>query len=254
MTSSKVKDDRLRTALQKLWRKFTPTLRSERPDDKKNTIQMRWQLGLAAIYAEAEEDAWATKLSEEEARLAVRYVPIQLNGFPSWLEALAAIHPEAIDTTLGTELSLSLREPAKESNATLWLQDIRYASPPVAQLFIPRIKTWLDDVLNGRIEEAAAPAERVSQAVDILLRSDDPAIRAGLTETADKQLAGGIDSPAAKIWLPVLMQLGPETAVSTLEKGLADIQPSARGPGVEWLALLFNQDRRGGSVPSRTAA
>lgn len=240
--------DRLRTALLKLWRKFTPTLRSERPDDKKNTILVRWQLGLAAIYAEAEHDAWATKLSEEEARLAARYVPIQLNGFPSWLEALAAVHPNAIDTTLGAELSLSLREPAEGSNATLWLQDIRHASPSVAQLFIPRIKTWLDDVLNGRIEEAAAPAERVSQAVEILLRSDDPAVRAGLAETAAKQLMGGIDSPAAKIWLPVLMQLNPETAVSVLEKGLAAIEPSARGPAIEWLGLLFNQDRRGASV------
>jgi hypothetical protein len=240
--------DRLRAALLKLWRKFTPTLRSERPDDKKNTIQTRWQLGLAAIYAEAEDDAWATKLSEGEARLAARYVPIQLNGFPSWLEALAAVHPNAVDRTLGVELSLSLREPAEGSNATLWLQDIRYASPRAAQLFIPRIKTWLDEVLNGRIAEAAAPAERVSQAVEILLRSDDPAIRAGLAETAGKQLAGGISSPAAKIWLPVLMQLDSEAAVSALEKGLADIEPSARGPAVEWFALLFNQDRRGGSV------
>ncbi|MEN3353090.1 MAG: hypothetical protein V7640_1248, partial [Betaproteobacteria bacterium] len=161
--------DRLRTALQKLWRKFTPTLRSERPDDKKNTIQVRWQLGLAAIYAEAEDDAWATKLSEDEARLAARYVPIQLNGLPSWLEALAAVHPEAIDTTLGAELSQSLREPAEGNNATLWLQDIRYASPAVARMFVPRIKTWLDDVLNGPVEEAAAPAERVGQAIEILL-------------------------------------------------------------------------------------
>jgi hypothetical protein len=240
--------DRLRAALLKLWRKFTPTLRSERPDDKKNTILVRWQLGLAAIYAEAEDDAWATKLSEEEARLAARYVPIQLNGFPSWLESLAAVHPNAIDATLGTELSLSLREPAKESNATLWLQDIRHASPPVAQLFLPRVKAWLDDVLSGRIEAAAGPSERVSQAVEILLRSDDAAVRASLAGTAAKQLMGGIESPAAKIWLPVLMQLDPETAASVLEKGLAAIEPSARGPAVEWLGLLFNQDRHGASV------
>jgi hypothetical protein len=40
--------DRLRLALQTLWRKLTPTLRSERSADKKNTIQVRWQLGIAA--------------------------------------------------------------------------------------------------------------------------------------------------------------------------------------------------------------
>jgi hypothetical protein len=240
--------DRLRGALQKLWRKFTPTLRSERPADKKNTIQVLWQLGLAAIYAEAEDDAWATRLTEDEAQLVARYVPIQLNGFPSWLEALAAVHPKAVDDTLGTELSLSLSEPVEEGNATIWLQDIRYASPAVARMFIPRIKIWLDDVLNGRLDKAAAPAERVSQAVEILMRSDDPAIRAGLAETAVKETAGGIKSPAAGIWLPILMQLNPEAGVSVLEKGLEDDKPSVRAPAIGWFSLLFDQDGRGGGV------
>jgi hypothetical protein len=240
--------DRLRTALQKLWRKFLPTLRSERPADKKNTYQVRWQLGLAAIYAEAEDDAWATKLSEDEARLAARYVPIQLNGFPSWLEALAAVHSKAIDDTLGVELSLSLREPAEDSNATLWLQDIRHASPAVARLFIPRIKAWLDDVLNGRVDETAAPAERVRQAVDILMQSDDPEVRATLADTASEQVACGFEKPAAKIWLPVLMQLEPKAGVAALEKGLARTKPSARGEAIGWFSLLFDHDLRGGAV------
>jgi hypothetical protein len=240
--------DRLRMALQRLWRKFTPTLRSERPADKKNTFLVRWQLGLAGIYAEAEDDAWATKLGEDEAQLAARYAPIQLNGFPSWLEALAAVHAKAIDDTLGVELSLSLLEPAEGSNATLWLQDVRYASPAVARLFIPRVKKWLDDVLNGRIDKVAAPAERVSQAVEILMQSDDLLIRAGLAETAANQITGGITAPTAKIWLPILMQLDPQAGVSALENGLAGIQPAARGPAIEWFSLLFNQDRRGGSA------
>lgn len=240
--------DRLRAALQKLWRKMTPTLRSERPADKKNTYQVRWQLGLAGIYAEAEEDAWATKLSEDEARLAARYVPIQLNGFPSWLEALAAVHPKAIDDTLGAELTLSLGDPAKESNAALWLQDIRYASPAVATLFVPRIKTWLDNVLEGRIDGGAAPPETVSQAIEILMRSDDPATRADLAETALKETADGIESTAAGVWLPILMQLNPEAGVSVLEKGLVDVEPTARGPAIGWFSRLFDQDRRGGGV------
>lgn len=240
--------DRLRAALQKLWRKLTPTLRSERPTDKKNTYLVRWQLGLAAIYAEAEDDAWATKLSEDEARLAARYVPIQLNGFPSWLEALAAVHPKAINDTLGAELSLSLGEPAKESNATLWLQDIRHASPAVATLFVPRIKTWLDNVLAGRIDGDAAPPERVSHAIEILMRSDDPATRAGLAETALKETADGIESTAAGVWLPILMQINPEAGVSMLERGLAHVEPTARGPAISWFSRLFDQDRRGGGV------
>jgi hypothetical protein len=44
------------------------------------------------------------------------------------------------------------------------------------------------------------------------------------------------------------MQLDPKAAIPLLESGLADAQPSARGPAVEWFGLLFNQDRLGGSV------
>jgi hypothetical protein len=49
-------------------------------------------------------------LSESEAKLACRYAPLELNGFPSWLDGLAAEHPTAVDRTLGQELTLSLQE------------------------------------------------------------------------------------------------------------------------------------------------
>jgi hypothetical protein len=81
----RVTADRLRLTLQRMWRKEKPTLRSERPPEKKNTFLMRWQLGLAALYAEAEDSHWATKLTDSEARLAARFAPIELNGFPAWL-------------------------------------------------------------------------------------------------------------------------------------------------------------------------
>jgi hypothetical protein len=96
--------DRLRGTLQRMWRKYKPTLRSERSADEKNRFLVKWQLGLAAIYAEAEDPCWAAKLTEDEARLAARYAPIELNGFPSWLDALVSVHSEAVDAVLGEEL------------------------------------------------------------------------------------------------------------------------------------------------------
>ena len=44
---------RLRETMMAAWRKDRPTLRSERPDDEKNSFLVRWQFGLAAIAAEA---------------------------------------------------------------------------------------------------------------------------------------------------------------------------------------------------------
>ena len=75
--------NQLRGTLMNIWRQDHPTLPSERPEGERGTILVRWRLGLAGIYAEAEDSSWATKLSEEEAKLAVRFAPIQLNGLPS---------------------------------------------------------------------------------------------------------------------------------------------------------------------------
>ena len=102
--------DRLRCALMNVWRKDHPTLPSERPEDQRGTLLYRWQLGLAALYAEAEDPSWATKLSEEEAALAVRYAPIELNGLPTWIENLVEVHPDAVDSILGQELSWGIEK------------------------------------------------------------------------------------------------------------------------------------------------
>jgi hypothetical protein len=78
--------DRLRETMLAVWRQDRPTLRSERPEAEKNTFSVRWQFGLAAIAAEAEDPNWARKLTQQEGELACRYAPIELNGLPSWLE------------------------------------------------------------------------------------------------------------------------------------------------------------------------
>ena len=56
--------DKLRQTMIKAWRKDKPTLRSERPEVARDTYLVRWQFGLAAIAAEAEDPHWAKKLSE----------------------------------------------------------------------------------------------------------------------------------------------------------------------------------------------
>ena len=100
--------DRLRRTLMHIWRGECPTLTSERPENESNTYLGRWQLGLAALYAEAEDPLWATKLTEEEAKLAARYAPIELNGLPRWMETLVSAHPAFVDAILGNELSWEL--------------------------------------------------------------------------------------------------------------------------------------------------
>ena len=65
--------DQLRRILMNIWREDHPTVPSERPEDERSTYLVRWQLGLTALYAEAEDPSWATKLTEEEAKLVMRF-------------------------------------------------------------------------------------------------------------------------------------------------------------------------------------
>lgn len=243
--------DRLRAALMQMWRKDKPTLRSERSDTEKNSSLVKWRLGLAAIAAEAEDPLWATKLTAEQAKLAARYAPLELNGFPSWLDPLVAAHPAAVDSVLGNELSLSLREPLERTEATFFLQNVRHAPPRVTSLFEPRILAWLDETRSGNDDSSGEAVHRLNQVVKTLLKGENPDTLRHLQELAGTELANGFQSRFARVWMAVLMQLTPGAGVDVLEKGLSAITPSARGPGIGWFAALFAHDSHGATVDLR---
>jgi hypothetical protein len=250
--------DRLRLALMKQWREDRPTLSSERSDDEKNTYLVRWQLGLAAIYAEAEDPSWATKLSSEEAQLAARYAPIELNGLPHWLEALVLTHPDAVDVTLGNELSVELETSASANWHSMLLQSVGHSPPAVAKAFLPRLRTWLDANGDraGHNEDSHGAANRLQRVVDILMKHGDDATRQHLRDTAEQRLKEDIPDSVAYVWLPVLMRLDASAGIDALERRLADVAPAARSEGVNLIAALFG-DRSDAiylGVPSFTPA
>ncbi len=250
--------DRLRATLVRMWRKDRPTLRSERPTGEKNTFLVKWQLGLAAIYAEAEDPNWTTGLTDEEAALAARFAPIELNGFPSWLDGLVSTHSEAVDSVLGVELTLALRDRGEDSDPTMFLQNIRHATPRLMATFAPRIWAWLKEVSVEEFPTDGIVLRRLAQALDILMHVEDQSYRRMLRELALRIVVGGIEAPIAKVWLPILIQLDPEAGVETLEAGLEEAAVSQSGAGVYWFSTLFGgaqsdsfiELRHGGFTPT----
>lgn len=245
--------DRLRQTMMAAWRKDKPTLRSERPESEKATFLVRWQFGLAGIAAEAEDPNWAKRLSEQEAQLACRYAPIELNGFPSWLESLAVEFPAAIDRVLGNELSASLRETIGTNAYSMFLQNISHASPIISALFIPRIRSWLHDIPETKAETNAANADQnVRQAVEILIKNDNDDDRRLIESIAKQRLESGLTTQFGRVWLSALLHLNPAAGVDLLEAGLRKSAVSKTGDGVEWFATLFGRD--GGGIGINLAA
>ncbi|MDI1259211.1 ATP-binding protein [Aquabacterium sp.] len=233
--------DHLRVAMGPMWRSDRPTLRSERTEGEKDTYLIRWQLGLAAIAAEAEDKNWARKLSRDEAELAARYVPMELNGFPSWFEALVLAHPAAVDAVLGPELLDELKQVAKTHVHCMFLQCIRDSSEDIKRIFLPRIQTWLEsfthEVREG--EDATAVADRLRRVVDLLLKAGDAGCKANILADARQQLGHDVNSAFAWVWLPVLIRLNPDEGVDQLEKVLNDLGPLEQDQTLKWFSFLF---------------
>lgn len=233
--------EQLREILMEIWRNDQPTLPRERPEDQRNTYLVWWQLGLAGIYAEAEDQKWVTKLSVEEAELACRYAPIELNGLPHWMKSLVRGYPEAVDTTLGEELSWELEQKPRGQVQSMLLQSIKYADETVAEVFIPRIRNWLTS--NGGVADSedhvSKEAQRLRQVVEALLKHGDKDLLAWLKDFAHQRLQVALPKDFAFIWLPVLMKLEPKFGVEALEAHLQGVEPSSRSLAVTWFSLLF---------------
>lgn len=238
--------DRLRETMMAAWRKDRPTLRSERPKDKRDSFLVRWQFGLAAVAAEAEVPNWAKRLTEQEAELACRYAPLELNGFPSWLESVAIEQPAAVDRVLGEELTLSLRETVAANVYSMFLQNVSHSSAIVAALFVPRIRTWLTEIAKPDSRPNNPQFEQnLRQAVDILVKRGNEDDLRFIESTAKQRLADGVAVPFADVWLPALLHLNPVAGVEALERGLKSSVISAAGAGAQLIARLFNHDHSG---------
>lgn len=238
--------DRLRTTLMQVWRNDRPTLGSERKAEERSTYLVRWQLGVAALAAESEDARWAQKLTPEEAELAARYAPIELNGFPSWLESLAIDQSDAVDAVLGNELTLELSEPAIGEAHSMLLQNISYAPPALAKTFVGRLREWLDRAAGpiGHNEDPGRGAERLARVLDVLLKHGDEVTANDIGALAEDQLARGVSPDFARVWLPTLMRLSPRAGVERIEQVLAPLPVEPEGTAVGWFATLFGERHR----------
>ncbi|MGE8450548.1 MAG: hypothetical protein ACN6OP_08050 [Pseudomonadales bacterium] len=241
--------DRLRVVMKSIWRKDRPTLRSEREHEKEDTFLIRWQFGLAAIAAEAEDPQWALQLSVEEAELATRYVPLEFSAFPSWLDSLCIAHPNTVERVLGPELTSELDRLATPHTHFQILQNIGYASQTVAKLFLPRLDAWFEAKYQHapKDENTTWAASRLRRVMALLLKYGGPQAAQRLSDVSIEQLKQGLDGGLAQAWMPFIFQLNPEKGADILDQEFRGITPSVESEAVSWIGTLFG-DRHNESL------
>ncbi|MBL0446959.1 ATP-binding protein [Aeromonas veronii] len=239
--------DWLRMLFMASWREHCPTLICERPEDQRSTYMDIWRLGLAGLYAEAEDNDWASPLTQEEAMLAARYSLLELNKLPDWINDLVRHHPSAVSEVFGKELEWILSTSTHELHHSMLLQRLHHAPNSVTMLFVPRLVTWLSEI-EPLIDDELQSSDfmsRYSRVIELILIHGDVDHQAKLCFMAKEYISKELAEPVMLIWLSILIRLNPELGVDALEEKLRDIEPEPLSKAVVWFTKLFNERHDG---------
>ncbi|UHH09666.1 hypothetical protein LU699_15595 [Luteimonas fraxinea] len=228
--------DRFRLAFSADWRTRTPTVRSERSKEAKNSGLVIWRMGLAGVYAEAENPLWADNLTADEAKLACRYALIELNRLPRWVEQLAVRHPKAVDEIIGGELDDALR--SGDDLHGMLLEHIQRSATAVASLLLPRVQAWTYTALTaGPLSKS--DQKTMGHAASYLFEFGTASDAAMLEAAALAAINNGASEPTLGLWLPILARVNLTVLTDALERLGNLVEPAKTSEMVRWIGALF---------------
>ncbi len=236
---------RLRDALMRQWRTVRPALSHERTEAERFDRLPAWSLGVTALAAEAEDPAWARRLTGEEAALAARYASVA-RQFPSWFLPLVEAHPTSVLETLAPELEGELDTMFKHSEHAWLVQNVAAAVQHIRELFIAVVEEWFEKIMPSLtpLPPAESPPIVFQHAIRLLTRHGQTGTRASLEQVATRALDGPLNDAWALQWFHTLFALNPCSATDRLEQRLSSLRPKKLGEGVLLIADLFG-DRYG---------
>ena len=217
------------------WRIYRPTLRSEGGETGSTPYSLI--LAMTGLAIEANEDnAFAQRLSPDEARLAFRYLTWELNGFPGWFEQLYRAFPEIGHEAVATELFWELKHSVGEHPLHYILHDILYHAPWLHAEIGPLILDWLQahDVPN---------AEALRYCLNILAGS-------GVAYDTLAQLAAGKATGTTLVeqrsrWFALWVDTDSSAAIPVLEAYLAGLSPADESSFAQQFIVALLGDRHG---------
>ena len=217
------------------WRVYRPTLRSEGGETGSTPYSLIFAMTGVAIEA-AEDNGFAQRLTEEEARLAFRYVTWELNGFPAWFETLYRAFPEIGLEAVTTELGWELKHSVSEHPLHYILHDILYRAPWLHSDVAPLILNWLreHDVPN---------ADALRYCLNILAGSGAaPDLLGALA--AKKATNATLGDQRAR-WFALWVETNPAAAIPALKRHLEALLPVDASTFAQLFIVALLGDRHG---------
>lgn len=130
-----------RDGLMAFWRLYQPKLKSE---ENTNSIANGFIVGMLGLTIETTRPDWARKLSVSDAKLAARYMTLEMNGLPSWAPQLLEAQPDAFNEIMHNELVWEYETSAENAVPLHMLQALRYGSGELRLQFLPFILNLLE--------------------------------------------------------------------------------------------------------------
>lgn len=199
------------------WRQYIPPLGSE--GGKSNSVPWSLIFGMVGLEIEADEiTQFPANLTTEEARLALRYITWQLNGFPAWFERMYRAFPALVAEAVIKELLWELNHTSSDEPMHYILHDLVYYAPWMHARIAPAILEWVE----------ANPSKIHAcrhYCLHILVNGGTDAAR--LAELANQQIAQATDLNLIGWWYALRVDCAPESGIPELERWLSDLDDDA---------------------------
>ena len=217
------------------WRIYRPILRSEGGETGSTPYSLIF--GMTGLAIEATEDsAFARRLTEDEARLAFRYVTWELNGFPTWFETLYRAFPDIGREAVATELGWELENSVGEQPLQYILHDIFYHAPwlhgEAAPLILERLRAH--DVLN---------TDALRYCLNILAASGTTPEALGAL-AAKKATDEALENQRPR-WFALWADTDPAAAIPALESHLKALSAAKASAFAQLFTVALLGDRHG---------
>jgi hypothetical protein len=226
------------------WRAWDPWLRSTRKDEELNQIRFLDCMGIAGVTLEAKARSdWPTQFSSDDARRAAGYATLELNGFPTWLAALAEAKPDEVRAVLSIEIVAELN---RRSDAPRFgvLQDIARGDRAIAKLMAPVVLDELE-------KRTALPTDVLSHVLDIAKRGL-PAEQDRIKALAITRFNSATDPAISSLYIGAVFSIDGRTATEGVFAKLEQM-PVAYQPALVQVVLphIFRDRYEGEEPPFR---